>query len=252
MLRLEQVAKEMVEPGQASPVIKEISLELNKPEVVALVGPNGSGKTTLLNMIAGLDSATSGTILWKDQSIEQIKPRVGFLFQNYQQSLFPWQTVTEHLAFALRHQPYSAGHKQRLISTFLTQLKLTEHQAKYPYELSGGMQQLVALGRVLLFEPELLIFDEPFAALDYHTAIKIQEFFAEWWEEHPVPALLVTHTLDEAIYLADRIIVISERPSRIVAEFTVDLPRPRRFEHRHHPHFLDVRQQLLHTMRSFL
>lgn len=85
MLRLEQVAKEMVEPGQASPVIKEISLELNKPEVVALVGPNGSGKTTLLNMIAGLDSATSGTILWKDQSIEQIKPRVGFLFQNYQQ-----------------------------------------------------------------------------------------------------------------------------------------------------------------------
>ncbi len=252
MLKLQNVSKSFLSDGQSLEIIKGITLEFAKPEVVAVVGPNGSGKTTLLKIIAGLEQPTSGEVWWHNRLLILAKPRLGYLFQNCSRSLFPWQTVRQHFAFARGLGPVTPAEGDQQINQLLRRLRLVEHQARYPYHLSGGMQQIVALGRALLLEPELFLLDEPFGALDYHTSIKLQELFAEVWEERPVPTLLVTHTVDEAIYLADRIVLLSPGPSTILKEFFVNLPHPRRFEHRHDPVFLNLRQEILESMRGFL
>jgi NitT/TauT family transport system ATP-binding protein len=211
-------------PG-APPVLDEITLRVQENEFVVLLGRSGCGKTTLLNIVAGLERASSGEVRVDDVPVTRPGKGKGVVFQ--QGALFPWLTAAGNVAFAAKSRGVPPGERAKLCEELLALVGLSGAQDKYPFELSGGMQQRVAIARALALDPHILLMDEPFGALDELTRIEMQNELLRVWAARRKTVVFVTHSIWEALVLADRIVVLAPRPGRIVLDRRVTLPRPR-------------------------
>jgi NitT/TauT family transport system ATP-binding protein len=215
--------------GSSIKVLKNINLDIQKGEFVTFFGPNGCGKSTLLNIVAGLIDYDSGTITINNKNPKDTK--TGFVFQDYSESLFPWQRNIDNIAFSLDSSRGSKKKKHGYIKKYLKEIGLDELPInKYPYQSSAGQQQLVALVRELIYNPDVLLMDEPFVSLDYDRRISQQEFFLSSIQKTSTTILFVSHEIDEAIFLSDRLVLLSQRPASIINIFDITLPRPRKIE----------------------
>src|SRR5512137_2850581 len=211
--------------GSLLVVLDHVNFTVQDKEFVCILGSSGCGKTTLLRMIAGLDTAESGSIFLDRQEIRGTSPKVGMVFQEY--SLFPWRTVIDNIAFGLEMQGMAKEERYHIAEHYLNLVNLAQFRDNFPSELSGGMRQRVAVARALALDPVLLLMDEPFGALDAQTRNMLQQELLEIWEKTKKTIVFITHSVDEAVYLSDRIIVLTPRPGRICQIFPIDLPRPR-------------------------
>lgn len=228
--------------GDGSPlvVLDKVDLTVEDKEFVCILGSSGCGKTTLLRLIAGLDTAESGTIILDGEEMSGANPKVGMVFQEY--SLFPWRTVIDNIAFGLEMHGMQKEERYRVAEKYLGLVNLDQFRNSYPSELSGGMRQRVAVARALALDPVLLLMDEPFGALDAQTRNMLQSELLEIWQKTRKTVVFITHSVDEAVFLSDRIVVLTPRPGRICRIFPVDLPRPR---NRTSPEFARVRREVL-------
>jgi NitT/TauT family transport system ATP-binding protein len=206
-------------------VLNRIDCTVEKGQFFTLVGPSGCGKTTLLRMIAGLEAITSGDILLNGERLNGPNEKVGLVFQEY--ALFPWRKLLENIEVGLEIKGVSAGIRRTQAMTYVKAFGLQGFENRYPKELSGGMKQRVAIARALIANPQVVLMDEPFGSLDSQTRDRMQNFLLKIWGERNDTILFVTHNVDEAVYLSDRIAVMSPRPSRILKIFDLDLERPR-------------------------
>ncbi len=206
--------------------LDSVSLTVRPGEFVCLVGPSGCGKTTLLNVVAGFVSPAAGQVTVGGKAVGEPGTARGMVFQDYSQ-LFPWRTARRNVEFGLEARAIGGEQRSREALRHLAMVKLEKFADAYPHQLSGGMQQRVAIARALAYNPTLLLMDEPFGALDALTRDEVQRILADVWQETGKTVLYVTHNVAEAVYLADRIIVMSPHPGRIQAEIPVPLPRHR-------------------------
>ena len=211
--------------GSVLTALDHVSLEVSDKEFVCILGPSGCGKTTLLRLIAGLATARTGSIVLDGEEMKGPSPKIGFVFQEY--SLFPWRSVIDNIAFGLEMKGMPKDERYRIAEQYLELVNLTAFKTSYPAELSGGMRQRVAVARALALDPVLLLMDEPFGALDAQTRNMLQTELLDIWEKTKKTIIFITHSVDEAVYLSDRIIVLSPRPGRVCKIVPIDLPRPR-------------------------
>lgn len=211
--------------GSTLMAIENLNLTVRDKEFVCILGPSGCGKTTLLRMIAGLDAAGSGKILLDGELITGPNPKVGIVFQEY--SLFPWRNMLDNVAFGLEMRGIGRVERSRLAEQYLELVGLAQFAQSYPSELSGGMRQRVAVARALALDPVVLLMDEPFGALDAQTRNMLQHELLGIWEKTKKTIVFITHSVDEAVFLADRIIVLTPRPGRVCETIPLELPRPR-------------------------
>lgn len=205
--------------------LHDIDFHVPRGEFVCLLGPSGCGKSTLLNAIAGFAKTTSGSIMVDSKLVTQPGPDRGMVFQEY--ALFPWMTVASNIAFGLDVKGLAAAEKETIVARLLEKLGLSDFRDRYPRDLSGGMRQRVAIARVLALDPPLMLMDEPFGALDALTRRSLQTELLRIWMEDRKTIVFVTHSIEEAIYLADRIVVMTYRPGTVKRDIAVHLPRPR-------------------------
>lgn len=205
--------------------LANINLSVLAGEFLCIVGPSGCGKTTLLQILGGLLPASKGQVYWLDQPLSEPHPGIGIVFQK--PNLMPWRTVRENVLLPLQLQAVPAATAERRAHEALAMVGLSEFVSVYPKALSGGMEQRVAVARALVQQPRLLLLDEPFGALDALTRERLNQKLLHIWETQALTAIMVTHNIREAVFLADRVLVLSPRPATISAEFTIDLPRPR-------------------------
>jgi ABC-type nitrate/sulfonate/bicarbonate transport system, ATPase component len=225
-LKIEHLEKRFLSnAGEQITALEDISLEIEDKEFVCFLGPSGCGKTTLLRIIAGLDSATGGKAVIDDHVIAGPDPKMAMIFQEY--SLYPWRNVIDNIAFGLEVRGIPKEERYSAASRYLELVGLNGFEKSYPYELSGGMRQRVAVARALSVEPEVLLMDEPFGALDAQTRNKLQKELLDIWGKTRKTIIFVTHSVDEAVFLADRIVVLTRRPGRVREVIPLDLPRPR-------------------------
>ncbi len=245
-LRLEKVSKSFGVGGAAETrAIDEITLEVEEGEFLAVIGPSGCGKSTLLQIAAGLVAPTAGVVRLDGVPISAPPPGMVYLFQQYAKSLFPWRTVLDNVAFAVEHAKTRAEARAHS-RPFLEMVGLAEFAGHHPWQLSGGMQQRVAIARALAAEPHVLLMDEPFSSVDALTRLELHALVQELREKQRFTAVLVTHDVDEAVFLADRVAVLSARPSKVARSVRTGLPRPRdNIETREDPRFLALRHELL-------
>jgi len=246
IIEVENLSKEFSQPKNKIKTLKvldNISFQVKDGEFVAFFGPNGCGKTTMLNILSGIDKATSGKVLINQKSPE--KSKVGFVFQNYNESMLPWRTLAGNIELALEIQGADEKKKKQMVEHLLKKVGLFEHKDKYFYELSGGMKQLTAICRAFAYEPELLLMDEPFSSLDYSTSRRMSLELLNIWKETKKTTLFVSHDIDEAIFLADRVVVLSQRPAKIKGVIEVKLPRPRKLDILSSKEFFEIRNKIL-------
>ena len=205
--------------------LDDISFEVEDGEFICILGTSGCGKTTLLRIIAGLEKPTSGEVLVGGVPVEGPSPERGMVFQEY--SLFPWRNVLENIAFGLEMKNIPKEERLEKARTYVKRVNLEGFETAYPHELSGGMRQRVAIARALANDPQVLLMDEPLGALDAQTRNQMQQELLEIWEREKKTVIFVTHSVDEAVYLADRMVVLSPRPGRVDDIVSVDIPRPR-------------------------
>jgi NitT/TauT family transport system ATP-binding protein len=224
VLDLVGVTKRFRAPNGASllTAIDRVSLDVRAGEFVAVVGPSGCGKSTILNLVAGLDRPSEGRILLNGVPVEGPNPTVGFMLQK--DLLLPWRTIVHNVEFGLEARSISRAERRQRALRELERCRLTDFAQSYPYQLSGGMRQRAALARTLAIEPAIVLLDEPFSSLDAQTKLILQKSFAQTIASSQITTLLITHDLMEAVIMSDRILVMSERPGRIVEEIPVDLP----------------------------
>ena len=213
--------------GEVTAAIGNISCKVEQSEFVSFVGPSGCGKTTLLMTIAGLLPPSGGRILVHDRQVEGPPGGLVLLFQEYNKSLFAWRSVLGNVRFGLEARGDYSRHADRRARELIELVGLAGFEKHYPWELSGGMQQRVAIARALAYEPEVMLMDEPFASLDALTRLELEDALLRLWAELKTTIVFITHDIEEAIYLSDRILVLSRRPSEIVEELPIALSRPR-------------------------
>lgn len=245
MISLNSITKGFKNTSGVTEVIDAVDLKINRGEFVTLFGPNGSGKTTLLNIVAGLDKPDSGEVL-----IDGKRPQdanVGFVFQNYNESLFPWKNVEDNISFPLEIAGTEKKEVEGIVNHLLKKVSLLHLKDKFTYELSGGQRQLVSICRAIASNPDVLVMDEPFSALDYSTTRKMELELLDIWQEKKITTLFVSHDIDEAIFLADKVAVLSPRPGKIKKIFEVNLPRPRTPDMFSSPEFNKLRNEIINT-----
>ncbi len=225
LLEIKGVNKQFFADGKEMEALHDINLSIRENEFVCFIGPSGCGKTTLLRIIAGLEDPTSGTVTLDGDPIRGPSPERGMVFQEY--SLFPWRTVLDNIVFGLELKGVPVNERKRLGRQYLKMVGLESFETRYPHELSGGMKQRVAIARALVNNPKALLMDEPFGALDAQTRNIMQSELLRIWEEEKKTVIFVTHSVDEAIYLADTIVIMSARPGRIKDVIPIPLTRPR-------------------------
>jgi NitT/TauT family transport system ATP-binding protein len=230
LLVLRDVSKEYVDNnGKSITVLNNICLSINHNEFVSIVGPSGCGKSTLLRIIMGLDTYNSGEVLFKGELIDRkVNPFMTMVFQSF--GLFPWLTVVENIEFGLESMHIPKVQRLKKSLSVIQDVGLEGFENAYPRELSGGMKQRVGIARALVTDPEILLMDEPFSALDPLTAEALREEVLKVWSNKfstPDVVMMVTHSVEEAVYMSDRIIILSHRPAAIIKEVSIDIPRPR-------------------------
>jgi NitT/TauT family transport system ATP-binding protein len=222
-------------------VLRSISLDVQQGEFVCIVGPSGCGKSTLLNLIAGFIKPTTGSILVQGSPVTGPDPERIFVFQ--ENGVFPWLTVEQNVGFGLARRPEE--NRREIVRHYVQMVGLTGFEKSYPRELSGGMRQRVEIARALAANPEIIYMDEPFGALDFLTRLKMRADLTRIWQEERKTVLFVTHDIEEAVQLADRVVIMSARPATIQTEVVVNLPRPRDLDSRG---YLEVRDEIFHIM----
>ena len=247
VLRVEGLRKVYNEGKPAAKTaIDDVSFSVNKGEFVCIVGPSGAGKTTLLRCISGLARPTSGDLSFEGRPLTAVPEQLGLVFQDYGRSLYPWFTNAKNVALPLAARGMKKAERAARVSEVLKNVGLGHVEKQYPWELSGGMQQRVAIARALSYQPDLLLMDEPFASVDAQTRFDLEDLILTVRRELGITVVLVTHDIDEAIYLSDRIVVLSGSPSRV--REVVDVPLGREREQvatRASSDFLDLRRHLL-------
>jgi len=229
-------------PDSAPPALDDVSLSVAHGELVAVVGPSGSGKTTLLRCIAGLQPPSEGSVRLHGTPVRGVPDELAVVFQDYGRSLFPWLTVRHNVEMPLRHRGLSAAERRERSAAALAEVGLAGEADRHPWQLSGGMQQRVAIARAIAYRPEILLMDEPFGSVDAQTRADLQDQLLDVWRAHDSTIVLVTHDIDESVYLADRVVVLSRPPTRVTAEIPVPLPRPRdQIETKASPGFVALR-----------
>jgi NitT/TauT family transport system ATP-binding protein len=228
-------------PGETIEVLENVSLDVRRGEFVCIVGPSGCGKSTLLNVIAGFLAPTSGELRVEGLPVRGPDPRRIFVFQ--ENGVFPWLTVTDNIGFGLSRKP--PAERERVVAHYVEMVGLKGFERAYPRELSGGMKQRVEIARALAANPDLIYMDEPFGALDFLTRLKMRSDLIRIWQEERKTVLFVTHDIEEAVQLADRVLVMSRRPGRVVGEVTVELSRPRDLDA---PGYLAARDRIFAAM----
>lgn len=228
--------------------LKPVSLEIGDNDFITVLGPSGCGKSTLLRLVAGLETPTSGDILLDGAPISGPGADRGVVFQSY--TLFPWLTVRENICFGLREKNMPAAQQREISDRFIAQVGLRGFEDHYPKQLSGGMQQRVAIARALANDPKILLLDEPFGALDNQTRVLMQELLLGIWEQAQKTVMFITHDIDEAIFMASRVVVMSARPGRIKAELPVDFPHPRAYTVKTSPEFMSLKARLTEEIRA--
>jgi NitT/TauT family transport system ATP-binding protein len=242
---ISNLSKSFAKENESITALRDINLEIRDDEFVCFVGPSGCGKTTLLRIIAGLETATTGSVTLDGQEITGPDPKRGMVFQEY--SLFPWRTVLDNIAFGLEMKGVPKSERNRIAGEYLDLVGLTQFAGHYPYELSGGMRQRVAIARALANDPDVLLMDEPFGALDAQTRNRMQKELLSIWEKTKKTIVFVTHSVDEAVYLADRIVVLSGRPGTIREVLDLPWPKPR---DRTSTEFADIRRYVLQLINE--
>ncbi len=224
--------------------LQDISLEIQEGEFVSFLGPSGCGKTTLLSLIAGLFQPVIGTISIRNEPVKHAYDQIGYMFQ--QDYLLPWKTIEANILLGLKIQDNLNDMSRAMTFELLDHMDLGDTNKKYPHELSGGMRQRIALVRTLATNPQLLLLDEPFSALDHQTKLKLENLVFTTLKEHQKTALLVTHDIGEAIAMSDRVIVFSANPGRIKSEYTIPehLAKMEPFDVRNHEDFKDIFQMI--------
>lgn len=225
VLCIERLSKGFHTPGGYLQVLDDVHFQAEKGELIAILGRSGCGKSTLLKIVAGFLSPSSGKVLLNQKTVTAPGPDRCVIFQ--EDALFPWLTVGENIAFGLKGKKHPKSSRDTEVNRFLNLVGLREFRDYLPRELSGGMKQRVALARVLILKPEVLLMDEPFASLDAQSREEMQNLLLTLWEELSHTILFVTHDVNEAVVLADRILLMAKNPGRIREEFRVGLPRPR-------------------------
>ncbi len=231
--------------GTAVEAVAGIEFDIRENDFVCIVGPSGCGKSTLLRMIAGLETATAGRINYRGEAVSRPRKEIGMVFQEY--SLLPWRHVLDNVALGPEFLGASRADREAKAMEYLRLVGMEAFSRAFPYELSGGMRQRVAIVRALANDPDVLLMDEPFGALDAHTRILLQKELLRVWENHRKTILFVTHGVDEAVYLADRIMVMSARPGRILEVIDVDMERPRV---RAHPSYGPLAERILSILEQ--
>ncbi|WP_232699391.1 ABC transporter ATP-binding protein [Brevibacillus daliensis] len=247
-LELQQISHTFSDRQKSVHVLDKISLTVNKGEFVSLIGPSGSGKSTIFHMIGGLLTPSSGEIYINGRQVTGEKGLISYMPQS--SSLFPWRTVEENVGLALEVEGMSKKQTLQLAREWLPKIGLGGYEQAYPHMLSGGMQQRVAFLRALLSNQELICLDEPFGALDALSRLEMQNWLLSVWEEYQRSVLLVTHSIDEALLLSDKIYVLSDKPAVIAKEIVVPLERPRHEEMMVRSEYLQVKQQILSLLKN--
>jgi NitT/TauT family transport system ATP-binding protein len=246
ILEIQNLSKSYRQMGGATTLaIGNISCQIEPGKFVSFVGPSGCGKTTLLMSIAGLIPPTSGKVIVNGREVSGPPPNLVLLFQDFNRSLFAWRSVLGNVRFGLEAKGDHSGDAEAKAQSLIDLVGLKGFEKHYPWELSGGMQQRVAIARALAYEPEVLLMDEPFGSLDALTRLELEDKLLELWEKLGTTILFITHDIEEAIYLSDRIWVLSRRPSRVVQELRVEFLRPRnQITTRAQPRFMELRNEI--------
>jgi NitT/TauT family transport system ATP-binding protein len=227
MLDVTHLRKVFAQRKRQTVAVEDLHFAVAENELLAIVGPSGCGKTTMLRMLAGLLPPTSGAVYLRGQVVTEPPPEMVLVFQDYGRSLCQWRTVASNVRFALEHVPLPAATRELRVTQALGTVGLDDFRDHYPWELSGGMQQRLQIARALAYEPRILLMDEPFGSLDALTRAELEDQLLDIWTAQPKTILFVTHDIEEAVYLADRVLILSVRPSQVVEQLTIDLPRPR-------------------------
>jgi ABC-type nitrate/sulfonate/bicarbonate transport system ATPase subunit len=248
-LRVEGVSRIFPAVRGAGPVpaLEPTDLTIAENDFLTILGPSGCGKSTLLRIIAGLDRPTAGRVLLDGREVRGPGADRGMVFQSY--TLFPWLTIAENIAFGLRERGAPAGERREVVAAYVEKVGLRGFENHYPKQLSGGMQQRTAIARALANNPQILLLDEPFGALDNQTRALMQELLLGIWERERKTVLFVTHDIEEAIFLASRVVVMSARPGRIKAELQVPLAHPRHYTMTTGPEFSALKARLTEEIR---
>jgi NitT/TauT family transport system ATP-binding protein len=229
--------------------VRSITASVPAHKVSVIVGPSGCGKSTLLRMISGLDLPTSGVVTFEGQKVTGVPEGLAMVFQDYSRSLYPWMRVDKNVAFPLRHLPRQE--REQRVRESIDAVGLSGREKLYPWQMSGGMQQRVAIARALASHPKLLLMDEPYASVDAQTRAELEDLLLEIQAKLGITVLVVTHDIDESVYLADHIIVLSKPPSVVAETIEVDLPRPRdHIATKNDPRFVELRTHVTRLLRG--
>jgi NitT/TauT family transport system ATP-binding protein len=248
VLTVEHLQKSYNVSGRSLEVLRDVSFTVEEGEFVTVVGPSGAGKTTLLRCLAGLLPRSGGsvTLTKTGKVIDSPPPEIACVFQDYSRSLMPWSKVGRNVALPLKNTIRDRGERQRAVDEALREVGLEGFADSYPWQLSGGMQQRVAIARAVAYRPQFLIMDEPFASVDAQTRADLEDLILRVRLDAGLTVVLVTHDIDEAVYLGDRVVVMSSRPTVVVDVLDVDLPRPRsQVETKGLPRFAELRTEVL-------
>lgn len=220
-------------------VLADINLDIAQGDFVAILGQSGGGKSTLLKLLGGFISPSSGSVFFHGQPLKRVTPKIGMIFQEH--NLYPWMNVEQNISFGFKVRGDQPGRYQHQVRDMIEQVGLSHARKLYPHQLSGGMKQRVAIARSLAVNPDVLLLDEPFSALDIQLRRRLQDFLLSIWQETSTTMILVTHNVEEAILLGQRLIVVGDRPGQIIEEVTIAASE---FRDRYHPGFLDLQRHL--------
>ncbi len=237
--------------GRRVEAVRDLTFTVDAGELVCLVGPSGCGKTTLLKCVGGLLAPTAGQVLLSGRPVSGPPPGMAFVFQEYGRSLFPWMRVGANVELPLKQKGLTKARRRELVADALESVGLADAAGAYPWQLSGGMQQRVAIARALAYEPDVLLMDEPFAAVDAQTRADLEDLVRGLWRERGITILFVTHDIDEAVYLGERVVVLSASPTVVQEQLKIDLPGERDQLHtRVAPRFAELRTHVYEQIQT--
>ena len=229
-------------------VLDNVNFSCKAGEFITVVGPNGCGKTTLFKILAGLEDQDYGKISIAGKP--SFEAKIGYIFQNYRESLYPWRTCFDNLLVPLELNRVPRRERKKRVDQFLFNLDFKVRDDAYQYQLSGGQQQLLCILRAMIYEPDVLLMDEPFSSLDFQTTLYMHDKVLEIWGKTQATVLFISHDVNEAVYLADKVVILSKRPARVMDVIDINLPRPRTLEMTEHEEFFAVRNRVLDIFKD--